>query len=100
MDIAAEERKKELERILKHLDSSSLQTKMNRVSTWYKEKKHNVDHKCTLRTIRLVLRTCLKSIVEIHDGAKLGLCANDVNRYHVIYCELHSNIQNWKSSDR
>ena len=58
------------------------------------------EHKCTLRTIRLVLRTCLKSIVEIHDGAKLGLCATDVNKYYVIYSDLFTNIHAWKIADR
>ena len=99
MDIAAQERKSELEAVLKHLDASSVHAKIGRIGTWYKEKACGLTHKATLRTIRCVLRTCLKCIVEIHDGAKLGLCSKDVKRFHLLYCDLYSSIQNWKSSD-
>ena len=99
MDIAAQERRTELEGMLKRLDASAVRSKIARVSSWYKEKECNMPHKATLRTIKLVLRTCLKCIVEIHDGAKLGLCGNDVKKFHVLYCDLHFSIQNWKSAD-
>ena len=92
------EREKDLEKLLKTLELSNFESKIKKLTTWYKEKTESKTHAGSIRSIRLMLRTCLKTIVEINDGAMIGLCES--KKHLPIYIALFNAIHKWKIADK